>query len=177
MRRFALCCKAVLHRVTDWHCVSQEDFSMSLWLLCPWETVFYNARPDSSEALGPRPEVNERTSVDFSWNRIKPFKHAVKRLSKAYELEPGIYQGCVILYVEIRQQLCFHRALARNQGRLGAFNWLSHGVKLEEIFLQHPVGRNLVVAPPLSASRFGRQRVALLWRLALQRLLSPFICS
>lgn len=73
----------------------------------------------------------------------------MKWLSKAYELKPGIYQVCVILYVEIRQQLYFHMALARNQERLGDFNRLSHGVKLEEIFLQHPVGRNLVVCSPI----------------------------
>lgn len=46
----------------------------------------------------------------------------MKQLYKAYELEPGIYQVCVILYVEIGQQLYFHMALARNQERLGAFN-------------------------------------------------------
>jgi len=39
-------------------------------------------------------------------------------------------------------------ALARNQERLGDFSWLSHRVRLEEIFLQHPVGRNLVVWSP-----------------------------
>lgn len=110
---------------------------------------FITAGLDSFKASGPCVAVNERMSIDFSWKGIKPFKHAMKWLSKAYELEPGIYQVCVMFYVEIGQQLCFHTALARNQERLGDFNQHSHGAKLEEIFLQHPVGRNLVVCYPI----------------------------
>lgn len=116
-----LLCRAVgLHQVTDLHFVSPA-FSRA-WNISGHERLgFMTARLDSFKALGPRPVVNERTSIDFSWNGIKPFRHAMKHLSKAYELEPGIYQACVILYVEIRQQLCFHMALARNQERLGDF--------------------------------------------------------
>lgn len=155
VRYFAPRCKMVLHRGSDLHFVRQA-LSWACNISVHERQCFITAGLDSFKALGPRPAVNERTSIDFSWNRIKPFKHAMKRISKAYELEPSIYQVCVILYVEIRQQLYFHMALASHQQRLGDFNWLSHGVKPEEIFLQHPVGRNLVVLYPIVCQRLRK---------------------
>lgn len=157
-------CNVGLHQVTDLHFVSLA-FSRA-WNISGHERLgFITAGLDSFKALGPRPVVNERTSIDFSWNGIKPFRHAMKHLSKAYELQPGIYQACVTLYVEIRQQLCFHMALARNQEGLRDFADFLMERSCRKYFYNTPQGGIWWFAP-----RF-------LWCSALERLFPPFLHS
>lgn len=155
-------CNVGLHQVTDLHFVSPA-FSRA-WNISGHERLgFITARLESFKALGP--VVNERTSIDFSWNGIKPFRHAMKHLPKAYELEPGIYQACVILYVEIRQQLCFHMALARNQERLGGFTDFLMERSWRKYFYSTLQGETWWLAPRC------------LWCSALERLFPPFLPS
>lgn len=94
----------------------------------------------------------------------------MKHLSKARELQPGIYQACVTLYVEIRQQLCFHTALARNQGRLRDSTDFLMERSCRKYFYNTPWGETWWFSPRgLWCSLLGCP--------ALERLFPPFLPS